>query len=51
MVGSCYAGGTMHWGHEADQWEDDPQDIEHLDSKLRRRLYNGKIFEEGIAII
>ncbi|KAK1590175.1 heterokaryon incompatibility protein [Colletotrichum navitas] len=51
MVGSCYADGAMRWGHEADQWEDDPRDIEHLDSKLRRRLYNGKILEEGLAII
>ncbi|WDK13296.1 heterokaryon incompatibility protein [Colletotrichum graminicola] len=51
MVGSCYADGTMRWGHEADQGEDDPQDIEHLDSKLRRRLYNDKISEEGLAII
>ncbi|KAK2014376.1 heterokaryon incompatibility protein [Colletotrichum eremochloae] len=51
MVGSCYAEGTMHWGREAGELEDDPRDIEHLDSKLRRRLYNGKIFEEGIAII
>ncbi|KAK1972557.1 heterokaryon incompatibility protein [Colletotrichum sublineola] len=51
MVGSCYAEGTMHWGREVGELEDDPRDIEHLDSKLRRRLYNGKIFEEGIAII
>ncbi|GKT55824.1 heterokaryon incompatibility protein [Colletotrichum tofieldiae] len=51
MVGSCFVEGTMHWGRGAGETEDDPQDIEHLDSKLRRRLFYGKIFEEGIAIL
>ncbi|TKW58937.1 Heterokaryon incompatibility protein 6, OR allele [Colletotrichum tanaceti] len=51
MVGTCYVEGIMHWGRESGETEDDPRDIEHLDSKLRRRLYCGNIEEEGIMIL
>ncbi|KAI3528964.1 heterokaryon incompatibility protein [Colletotrichum filicis] len=38
MVGSCYADGIMHWGDEDHGWGVNADDIESLESRLRRKL-------------
>ncbi|KAK1638648.1 heterokaryon incompatibility protein-domain-containing protein [Colletotrichum phormii] len=51
MVGSCYTAGIMNWGDEARGWGDNPNDIEELDSKLRRRLNAPELAETAFLLV
>ncbi|KXH63414.1 heterokaryon incompatibility protein [Colletotrichum salicis] len=51
MVGSCYTAGIMNWGDEAGGWGDNPNDIEELDSKLRRRLNAPELAETAFLLV
>lgn len=51
MVGSCYVDGIMTWGDEAHGWGDSADDIEELDSKLRRRLHAPELAEVAFLLV
>ncbi|KAK1705138.1 heterokaryon incompatibility protein-domain-containing protein [Colletotrichum lupini] len=51
MVGSCYVDGIMTWGDEAHGWGDNADDIEELDSKLRRRLHAPELAEVAFLLV
>ncbi|KAK1717418.1 heterokaryon incompatibility protein [Colletotrichum acutatum] len=51
MVGSCYADGIMHWGDEEHGWGDNADDIERLESKLRRKLKAPELVETAFLLV